>query len=112
MESIAQIYVYVEKLEKRLQEELLNIGVGPDNSALIDNLTDKINKIMDVIDNFCKQQKISRERVELPPYAYLHKLSDPMDLVPFIKKLDVPCTNPIGVFDDGNKLIAIEQNIK
>jgi hypothetical protein len=108
MELIKCLVNKQKEIEKEIKEELLYMGIGKDNSAYIDRLSDQMLKISLVIDDLYILHSIPRKKVAITPYAYLNKLSQPDELVPFILKLDFPCKNPIGLFDEDQKLLAIE----
>jgi hypothetical protein len=112
MEFINFIERQKMSLVVKLRQQLLFTGAGPDNSVYIDKLSSQIQELEDNIDIFYHLYTIPRIKVLVTPYAYLHKLSPPSDIIPFTKKLDIPCKNPIGFFDENANLVAIGQNIK
>ncbi len=88
------------------------MGCGPDNSAKIDRLNEKISQVDTTIDAIYAMYQLPRIEVTITPYAYMNNLSPIRHLIPFVEKIDRPHIGLCDVKDEVGKLIAIRKEFK
>jgi hypothetical protein len=106
MEFIRPLEKQKKELASQLRQELLFVGLGPDNSATIDKLNGKIASIEESIDILYMVYKLPRDVVDITPYAYLHGLSSTDDMKPFFDKLTTSGGDKFVIKDKVGKVLS------
>lgn len=111
MDIIICLEYYKDKLEKKIQRELLLLGAdGPNRLSLIESLFDRMREIDKGIDDAYINYNLKREYIKLSGYEHLECLSRTRELYSYYHKLSDKTGPIIGVYDhnDENRIIGIE----